>query len=354
MIDGASRLFRIGIVIAAAFATFLSMPAIEPPAFTWRQLPPLPDPFGFASPFVGVSHETLVVAGGANFPEQQLWQGGRKIWHDRVFVLRPGTERWEMAGKLPQPMAYGVSISTDRGVLCIGGSDSRQHFTTVFELEVIDGCITFRNFPSLPKPLAMAAGVRIGHRIYLAGGLESPQSKQASSVFWVLDLEDLKQGWQALPTWPGPGRSQAVAAAVGDAFYLLSGLGDTTDTSDGPKLTFLKDAYRYSPSDGWRRLPDLPFATVAAVSPAPSTPDRFLVISGADGTGVGISPSSFHQAPQRIQSYSTVSNSWSEAGFAPVGRVCVTSTEWRGGWIIATGERSPGVRSPEIWQLFFK
>ncbi len=49
----------------------------------WRPLSPLPDKEGFAAPFAGVSHGSLVVAGGANFP-------GRN--HGKV-APRSGTDR---------------------------------------------------------------------------------------------------------------------------------------------------------------------------------------------------------------------------------------------------------------------
>ena len=33
----------------------------------WGELPPVPDEIGFAGPFTGLSHDALIVAGGANF-----------------------------------------------------------------------------------------------------------------------------------------------------------------------------------------------------------------------------------------------------------------------------------------------
>ena len=41
---------------------------------TWSdEIPSLPDSIGVAGPFVGVHGETLIVAGGANFP-QPVWE----------------------------------------------------------------------------------------------------------------------------------------------------------------------------------------------------------------------------------------------------------------------------------------
>ena len=53
----------------------------------WSELKPLPDEFGFAGPFAGTSGGALIVAGGANFPDGYPWDGGKKVYHDRIFVL---------------------------------------------------------------------------------------------------------------------------------------------------------------------------------------------------------------------------------------------------------------------------
>src|SRR5438128_828532 len=57
-------------------------------ALRWNSLPDLPNPVGVAGPFVGVFNDALIVAGGANFPEAPPWRGGKKTWHDAVYVLR--------------------------------------------------------------------------------------------------------------------------------------------------------------------------------------------------------------------------------------------------------------------------
>jgi len=328
-----------------------ALSAAPPAELGWRQYPPLPDHAGFASPFVGVAGDALLLAGGANFPDKQLWEGGAKVWHDRVFVLRAGAAQWELAGRLPAPLAYGVSATTGNGILCAGGSDAARHYASVFLLQWREGRLAVQTLPALPRPIAMGAGARVGNVIYLAGGLDSPVAKEPLSLFLAFDLRKPEEGWRELPSWPGPGRSQAAAAAVGDAFYLFSGLRYETGADGASKAAYLRDAYRYSENVGWERLPDLPYPAVAAASPAPVLAGEILLIGGVDGTGVGKRPQDFHQAPQRIQAYSIKRNSWHERGNAPVGRACVSTAEWSGRWILPSGERSAGVRSPEVWAI---
>jgi len=90
----------------------------------WTQLPPLPDPEGFAGMFAGVSQGALIAAGGANFPDKKPWDGGAKRWYDTVFVLPPGGTNWTVAGKLPRPLAYGVSITTAAGTVSVSTPES--------------------------------------------------------------------------------------------------------------------------------------------------------------------------------------------------------------------------------------
>ena len=91
---------------------------------------------GVAGPFVGVHNDALIVAGGANFPDKPLWDTD-KVWHDKIYVLvdkGDGNFVWEHGGKLEKPIAYGSSVSTSEGVLCIGGDDSQKVYTDVFLL----------------------------------------------------------------------------------------------------------------------------------------------------------------------------------------------------------------------------
>jgi N-acetylneuraminate epimerase len=105
------------------------------PTWKWERLPSLPDKEGFAGPFAGTSRGVLLVAGGANFPEKKPREGGKKVWSDTVFALsRPGGE-WRVAGKLPRPLGYGVSVTHRDGVVCVGGSDSERHHADAFRLE---------------------------------------------------------------------------------------------------------------------------------------------------------------------------------------------------------------------------
>jgi N-acetylneuraminate epimerase len=140
----------------------------------WENWPAIPDEHGFAGPFAGVSSGTLVVAGGANFPDSYPWEGGSKVWHDRIFLLPEGAKEWTVSKlKLPKALAYGVSVSLPErnSIVMLGGSDSGNIPTTdVLELKVLDEKVSMRKLPSLPIALAESSGLTVGNTIYVFSG----------------------------------------------------------------------------------------------------------------------------------------------------------------------------------------
>lgn len=315
----------------------------------WKQLPALPDREGFAGSYAGVSGDALVVAGGANFPDKRPWEGGTKIWYDRVFVLEPAATAWRETGRLPMAGGYGVSVNTPEGVVLIGGGDAKRNFNEVWLTRWDGKTLRFTALPSLPKPLAMAAGAIVGRTIYVAGGLDRPDATQAQSAFFALDLDKLSAGWVALAPWPGPERLLATAGASGGAFYLFSGARLVADARGKTSREWLRDAYRYTPTSGWKRLADLPRVSVAAPSPAPEVNGKLLVIGGDDGAQVAVTPTAHQGFPRDVLAYDPATNTWSRAGDVPFSLVTTTLTTWRGQIVVPGGEAKPGVRSPAAW-----
>ncbi len=317
----------------------------------WKRLPSLPDKHGFAGPFVGVSNGALIVAGGANFPDKAVWEGGKKVWHDSVFVLEKPTGAWKTGFRLPRALGYGVSVTTSKGVLCIGGSDAERHYGDVFLLEWVKGKIKVTEFPASPVPLANASGAIVGSIVYVAGGTTSPTATATERSFYSLDISKPNAAWQTLDPWPGSGRMLSIAAATKDSFYLMSGT-DLSAAADGsPKRSYLTDAFRYQTGSGWIKIADVPKPVLAAPSPAAVLDGRKIVVFGGDdGSKLGFTPVEKHPGfSHKILSFDTRQNQWDEIGDALVSRVTTALTKWRGGWVVVSGEVRPGVRSPEVW-----
>lgn len=200
---------------------------------------------------------------------------------------------------LPRPNAYGISITTKDGVVCIGGGNAQEHFADVFLLRWENERILIETLPPLPKPNAFAAGAMLGDVIYVAGGIETPDATNTLKAFWALDLSSAAPAWHELNPWPGAGRMLAVAAP----------------------------------------------------SPAPALgQSHFLVLGGDDGTRAGFEPIEQHPGFRgELLAYHTITDTWTSMGTAAVSRVAAPTVWWRDRIVIPSGEMRPGVRSPEVW-----
>lgn len=348
------------IVLLSSFAALILPPdsaSADKPAVTlrWQRIPGIPDRHGVAAPFAGLHGSTLLVGGGANFPDRMPWDGGGKVWYDRIWLLDQGDDGWRTVGELPRPLGYGVSISTREGLICIGGSDAERHYSDVFRLAVRDRKLELTPLPPLPRPIANACGAMIGRTIYVAGGLESPKATATLKSFLALDLAESNPRWKELEAWPGPPRMLAVAAVLDDCFYLVSGTDLVGSGVEAPTRRYLNDAYRFRPGAGWQPIANVSRPVVAAPSPAPVVGlSQFAIVGGDDGSNVGFQPQQKHPGFSNcVLVYDSSADQWSEAGTTPAPRVTAPTVKWGDLWLIISGEQRPGVRSPEVWGMSF-
>jgi len=313
-----------------------------------KRLPSLPDKEGFAGSFAGVSNGVLLVAGGANFPDKKPWDGGKKRWHDSVFVLENPDGEWKLAGKLPRPLGYGVSVTHGGGIVCVGGSDIVQHYADAFRLEWKNGKLVTIKLPSLPKSVANASGALVGDTLYVAGGQGNPDADVLKSVYRI-DLSAAEPKWTEVEAWPGGGRMLSVAVGYDGAFWLVSGVDFVPGKDEKLERRYLKDAYCYRPEKGWKRIADVPTAVVAAPSPAPTDALGFSILGGDDGFQVGVAPERHRGFSKKVLRYDSKAGKWIEAGELSAARVTVACVLWDKSWVVPSGEVRPGVRSPEVW-----
>lgn len=329
--------------------TLRKVPVTTP--MKWTQLPAIPDLEGFAGSFAGVSGGALLLAGGANVVGDRWAPLLQKKWYDTVFVLEHPTSQWLTGFKLPRSLGYGVSVTTHDGVVCIGGSDSERHFAEVFIIQWKDRQIQCRELPPLPRTCANACGALLGETLYVAGGLESPSATTAMRTFWSLDLTTPRATWRELEPWPGPPRTLAVAGVLDGSFFLFSGTALSANPEGAPVREFLRDAYRFTPGEGWSRLADMPRPAAAAPSPAP--PDgraALLVFSGDDGADINFSPLQQHPGfPKDVLEYTPSKDRWETRGTVPFSRATAPTAQWLGLTVIPNGEVRPRVRTPEVW-----
>ncbi len=323
-----------------------AQPAEGPSLFSWEQIAALPDTLGVSGACAGISNGALLIAGGTNFPTP-LSEGGQKAWHQRVYVLERTADgyAWRDGGRLEPMPSYGASITTERGVLCIGGSDGSRYYDDVFLLQWTGDDVRRRRLPALPKPVAKLSAVLVGATVYVAGGQRAPEAPSAMKNFWALDLSADTLRWQVLEPWPGPARLFPVAAAKNGAFYLFSGAALVPGDSAGVVRRYLTDAYRYTRGEGWGRLAALPLPALGAPPPAVDFGPSHLLILGGDA-GSQEQPG-FQQG---VLAYHTITDTWTTTGTVPFAMVTTPAVRWNGAVIVPGGEVRPGTRSPAIYR----
>ena len=326
----------------------------------WSQFPPLPDNEGFAGLFAGVSNQALICAGGANFPNKRPWEGGTKRWYDHIYYIEEGEENWQLAAtKLPSERAYGVSVTYQGQVILIGGSDADGHYSDVIGITYQNNAIEIdQDFPPLPQPLANACGAVVDGTVYVAGGNPGPDALAVPDFYWMdLKADPADRAWIMGPSWPGPPRIQAVSASDDAAFYLMSGFSLARSKTGGLDRTSLKDAYRFEPSEGdrgtWTTLPAMPRGVAAAPSPAFSVGMSHIMIPGGiDAETLLHTNQSTHPGfTDDYLAFNKQSQQWVQMGKMPEGssRVTAPTALFDGQWLILSGEKAPGVRSPLIY-----
>lgn len=338
---------------------------------------------GVAGAFSGLNNDALIIAGGANFPIDPPWQGGRKVWWDNIYVLakQDSTYKWisQEKNRLAKPAAYGVSLTVAQGVICMGGSNEEGLLRDIFLLrwDARTSVLSNEQLGLLPPSFEITAGVVIDNAVYITGIQEGK-----NSLFRV-PLDNLLRGniaWQELPGLPGPPRSLMSYAAQNNGtttcFYVFGGRSEQHDV-----VTLFNDAYAFNTLENrWTRLADIvanqyqPPGLMGAPALAYGAGSIFL-FGGDDGAlflqranlekniavaySVGKKDSlnqeykkAFVDHPgfnRDILVYNTVTNTYHNVGLMPEDApVTANALLWDDEVVIVSGEIKPGVRTPVL------
>lgn len=320
-------------------------------------IPDLPAKQGLGGAFAGTSNDALIIAGGSYF-DTPLWEGGNKIYTDSIFVcIKQGNEMsWSYAGRLPHPIAHGASISTNRGLLCIGGKTNEETFSQVWLLQwdaTNKKVIIHTDLPSLPQPCAYPAATLLDNHIFVAGGID----KTPQNNFWKLEFRsEKKSSWQQIGQVPWEPRSGALlikqSNGENDCLYLFGGRNSSQ---------YLTDAYCYNykianPKDSqWEKLPNMP--RPAYGSPViPYGTSTIFLFSGSDGHDMDRiqEVKEAYQFTTEIISFNTITKGWAYIGNMPEGIVSSPAILWNGQIVIPGGEIKPSVRTAQVLSVSLK
>ena len=259
------------ILLLGMVCTPLYLPAQEKDERIADLLPEYPVQKGVSAPFAGFVGDWLVVAGGCNFPDVPVAQGGTKVYYGKGYALRVTDSRpeWIPIPDLPVPAAYGSAVETPRGLVCMGGMNADSCLTAVWRIEPVAGQdgFTVRALPSLPETIDNAAAVWADDCVYIVGGNTPSGGKKLYAL-----CPDKDTAWRQLTDYPGAQRVQPVLTAADGALYLAGGFQSLPDKT----CLLSSDMWRYDIAAGrWEECCELP-------SDAEGKP-RCLV----GGTGVG-------------------------------------------------------------------
>lgn len=330
----------------------------------WQRLSVLPDPVGLKGAYAGISNGWIILTGGSNFPVPRS-QGGTKSFADKIYLRSAGLGNapWRtMPEVLPVGLAEGASVTTEAGLVAIGGQTAQGPVAevTLFSTDAKGSSIRRTPLPSLPEPSANATAVYLQGHLYVAGG---EAGGQGSANFWQLDLAQAitnsgKTSWRSLPSWPGPRRFGAMMVVLireGREQIFLFG-GRLKAAGPASINDYLSDAYRFDPQSGaWATAAAMPHRAIIATT-IRTGPSTAALMGGSDGHDLErmAELGERYRIPNHIAIYDAQTNSWHTGGTMPIGVVGAVAVDLGSAWLVAGGEYSPSIRTAQAFQLTVK
>ena len=324
---------------------------------------------GVSAPFCGAIQDVLVVAGGANFPDKSLLDGGAKRVYADIWAKAPHGRKWVHAGVLPDSTAYGATFAVDSALVLAGGNVCGVTTDKVYELRLSYGKAVLRTLPQLPVPMEQCGWTRDGENLYLVGGVGTTGVYTCKIGTYI---------WSKIADLPEP-LVQPVAYASAGRLYVWGGFNpETLDVSDRGivmDLTVIS-----SGSEGgveksvWTEAPAIPDGGTFVGATGATLPDGRLVVVG--GVNRAIFARALHNTPedripylskepaeyqfrQDVFAFDPVSCAWTRLGTVPACALAgpgvavrpASSASGHDALYVAGGELKPGVRSPRIFSL---
>lgn len=318
---------------------------------------------GVSGAFAGTIGDKILVAGGCNFPDTPAADGGAKKFYRNINAF--DGNQWSVCGELPFDMAYGASVTVDKGIVCIGGTDGTKSSSEVVLLSMTDSKAQTSTLPSLPVGLDnFAASLdKASGYIYVAGG--QTDGKPSQKV-WRLQYPDGQQ-WEALPDMPGKGRLQPCVVVqngnVGTNLYIFGGYTAKVDDAHPETADTQAAGLCYNIKTGeWSEVSSILGGNVALVGAQAvvSGSQHILFFGGVNKdifTKALRAPEAdylrhtpdWYKFRTEILVYNTITDAWSSSvsdeRFARAGAQLATLN---GEWYIINGESMPGVRSNQV------
>ena len=241
---------------------------------------------GLAGAFIGNVGNTVIIAGGSDFPGLKPWEGGRKVYYDDIFELKKdGQGKWILSqseASLPEALGSGCAVSDGKTLYCFGGVNAKRRSGAVIAIRYAGNNMQVDSVSALPDnfiPVAAAYKDGLG-KIFVHGTVDNKNALYSWSIH--------SKHWEKLSGCPSRTLSEGCPFVYQhngreDAFYLIGGRG----TDEGG--LFLSSAiWEYLPvHDKWVRKTDFKIddkdATLMYSSAVSYGSAHIIVFGGDDG-----------------------------------------------------------------------
>lgn len=326
---------------------------------------------GVSGAFIGKLNESgkksgsvLVFAGGANFPDKALSQGGKKRYYSDITLI---SDKKETTAWLPEPLAYGASFCVGGKVLFAGGNNGEEISNRIYTLSLKGGKVSVGRCSPLPEAIEQFGAASENDTVYVLGGMRAVSGNKAESSAKAYKgvVKGEKIIWRALPDLPQPS-VQGIAAVHKSVLYYWEGWNpDTGKTSSrGWKLI----------GNEWKSIAEIPVKRKSGLSPGTGVgascivlrEGKVIVIGGVDPevfekgleaqkkgekSFLNMPPAHYGFCPY-LRVYDISTDSWSDAGLS--GKLSLAGASVivdNDNLYVLNGEIKPGVRTSESYKI---
>ena len=313
---------------------------------------------GISAPFCGSLYGQVITAGGANFPEKPVVEGGLKKFYKDIFSISQNGE-WNAIGELPTALAYGCTFSLEDRVIFAGGSNLEGTVDSVYSISINNGKASVENLDALPVKIDQAGFTNIGNSLYIAGGVAN--GVPSSSVFnGTFDGKNVI--WKEISRLPEP-MVQPVIFVNGKSLYVWGGCNPATGD-------VISKGYMLDMENGeWKDVASVPENGTFTGSAISVVNNRAYVTGGVNKEvfskgirAIGDEKKAYMTMPpakyrfnRHIWEFDPSAESWKSLGecgktaLAGAGMIAIGNKLY-----IIGGEIKPGVRTPESWIINIK
>lgn len=329
---------------------------------------------GVSGCYAGKLGDFLIMAGGCNFPDKPLSEGGVKRYYKGIYAARVNDSsvlHWVKVGKLPVEAAYGATVSLPDRLIFIGGSNSSSQLSSVLSFSfdcMKELSVTCEVLPSLPCTLDNMSATLLGDTLYVLGGYKD--GIPSCSMFSFC-LNNYSGRWTEY-FLPGRPRVQPVCASLLGDLYIWGGF------IPGKESSVLTDGLCYLSASGQWKVLKAPLTAegqplTLTGGTSVSYGDSLIICAGGVNRDIFedaisgcykkvceseylLQPAEWYHFNDQLLAYDVRSGEWTRIGtpspmLARAGASLVLFGE---ALFYIGGELKPGIRTSDICRIFFQ